>query len=253
MVSNRGYTSSESGVGSGKNLIFIWIIKFIFRSFDTRTTLALLWWPMHGETLNTNNKMWLLICSYSSMDRSMFPAWIRPSIEMFDPAERLFDVMNRFFVDRGVLISRSGSRKHLQPSSSTKMILPAKRTTAARMSTEEKHFIEYFTQSAAPKKCQTLNVVDVEKRRRFLSPKKTNDEHTNEFDFLVGFYLIDERRPRSSFSLITSKHRNTLTRSIEMLNCRRCRLLPRPLNRILCKHRNRNSAQLRQLKSEKLN
>lgn len=41
------------------------------------------------------------------MDRSMFPSWLRPSIRVFEPAERLFNEMSRFFSERGILIQKS--------------------------------------------------------------------------------------------------------------------------------------------------
>lgn len=44
------------------------------------------------------------------MDRLMFPSWLRPSIRVFDPAQRLFDEISRFFSERGLLIKKCAER-----------------------------------------------------------------------------------------------------------------------------------------------
>lgn len=45
------------------------------------------------------------------MDKSMFPLWLRPSLRVFNPAQRLFDEMSRFFSERGILIQKNTENK----------------------------------------------------------------------------------------------------------------------------------------------
>ncbi|KAI1723537.1 DEAD2 domain-containing protein [Ditylenchus destructor] len=47
---------------------------------------------------------------YASMDRKLFPAWLRPAVKNYAGTMSLFTEIKRFFVERGVLVVRSHLR-----------------------------------------------------------------------------------------------------------------------------------------------